>query len=83
MRFLSDDIRILLKGRDGESQPGDAARHMIFQQSVLMSLEQEPFDALTGEEEETPIGVLDEPRTGGLVLLQIEQDVSECRRPGR
>ncbi len=31
MRLLSEDIRILLKARDGESQPGDAARHMIFQ----------------------------------------------------
>jgi hypothetical protein len=72
-------MRILLKGRAGETQTGDAARRVIFQQALLMRLEQEPFDALTGEEEETPVGVFDEPRTGGLVLLQVEQHVGECR----
>jgi hypothetical protein len=52
---------------------------MVFKQALLVSLEHEPFDALTGQEEEPPVRVLDELGTGGLVLLQIEQDIGERR----
>ena len=79
MRSLSEDMRILLQGRGGEAQPGDAPRRMVFQQALLVGLEQEPLDALTGQEEEPPVGVLDELGTGGLVLLQVEHDVGERR----
>src|SRR5438045_8987908 len=79
MRSWSEDMRILLKGRDGEAQAGHAPRCMVFQQALLMSLEQESFDAVTGQEEEPPVGVLDELDTGGLVLLQVTQDVGERR----
>src|SRR5271166_1002075 len=79
MRSLSEDMRILLQGRDGEAQVGDAPRRMVFQQALLVRLEHEPFDALTGQEEEPPVGVLDELGTGWLVLLQVEHDVGERR----
>ena len=62
-------MRILLQGRDWEAQPGDAARRMVFQETSLVRLEQESLDALSGQEEQPPVRMLDEPGTRGLVLL--------------
>ena len=46
-----------------------------------MGLEQEPFDAFTGQKEQPPVGMLNELGSRGLVLLQIEHDVGEgCHR---
>ena len=87
MRSLSEDMRILLQGVGGESQPGHAARRMVLQQAVLVGLEQEPLDAFPGQEEQLPVGVLDELGPRRLVLLQVEHDVGKGRRradrPGR
>ena len=41
MRFLSEDIRILLQGVRRKRQPGDGACRMVFEQVVLVGLEQE------------------------------------------
>ncbi len=77
MRSFSEDMRILLQGRSGEAEPGDAPRCMVFQESLLMGLEQESLDPLPRQEEKSPIGVIDELDPGWLVLLQVEHDVGE------
>ena len=66
MLSLSEDIRVLLKGFGRERQPGDAARGVVFQEALLVGLEQEAFDRLAGQEEKPPVWVLDELGAGGL-----------------
>src|SRR5260370_651910 len=45
MRSFSEDIRILHKGGDGESEPSHTARRMVLQKVVLVGLEQGTLDA--------------------------------------
>src|SRR5271157_6636969 len=79
MRSLSEDMRIFLKALCGESEPGYTSRRMVFQEAPLVGLEQEAFDALSGQDVEPPVRVLDELGTGGLLLLQVEHDVGQRR----
>ena len=46
---------------------------------LLVGLEQEPFDTFPGQEEQPPVGMLDQLGPRGLVLLEVEHDVGERR----
>ena len=77
MRCLSEDMRILLQGRNWKAQPGDAPRSMVLQETSLVGLEQEPFDTFTGQKEQPPVRMFDQLRSRGLMLLQVKRHVGE------
>src|SRR5437868_14565196 len=63
MRFLSEDIRIFLQSRRRKRQPRHGACRMVFEQVVLVCLEQEALDKLAGQKEQLPVGKFQELRS--------------------
>ena len=59
MRFFSEDIRILLQCvRAGNVRSRDGTRRMVFEQLVLISLEQKTLHGVSAQKEKLPVGML-------------------------
>src|SRR5260370_6835960 len=71
MLSLSEDNRILLKCFSGEGQSGNAASHVVFQQTSLVGFKQKSLHAFPRQKEQLPTSKLDQLTSSRLVLFPI------------